>query len=521
MPGTLFTNGKVWQPDGSFDEAFGTLNGHFNFTGTNIEADKLKPLYIESIDLGGRIVLPGLTDGHLHLVKGALMRKVLDCTKINSKTELVSDIKKYVKKNNPEWIIGGNLDINKVLKDYDVSNGNIADEFFADLPLYITNYDYHSAICNTRAFEVTGLAGKMADFSEGEIEISSSGKPTGILREKSLGYVIKSIGEPSIEERVKAVSEFIEVLHSYGITTVSDITLPADIDVYIELFKAGKLNVRVNSYIPFTEFDNLQYYRDKTKEIDPDYFTINGFKAYWDGALGSETALYSRNYNVKNHNGYKTELVQTGKIYELAKRIDAAGWQMIIHAIGDLAVKEVLDLYEALPNTSQLRHRIEHAQHIQPRDFSRFSDFGVIASVQPIHLKYDARSVYEKLPESLRDLTHNYLHLINSGGIVNFGTDFPIVEVDPYENIRLATTRITEHGEFTPELNIPLHECIKAYTLNNAYSNHNEYAAGSITKGKAADFVVLEDDIFEMNRERIGKVRVFKTFLGGNELYSN
>jgi predicted amidohydrolase YtcJ len=520
MGGTLFTNAKVWQPDGTFAEAFGITDGSFSFVGTTPEANSLKPLYLNSIDLNGRLVIPGLTDGHLHLVKGSLMRKVLDCTKINTRAELKGEIKNYVKENNPSWIIGGNLDINKVLKGYGTDNGNIADEFFEGLPLYITNYDYHSAICNTKAIEVTGLSGRIKDYSADEIEISSTGKPTGILRENGLSLIISSLPEPSIGEKVNAVSEFIEVLHSYGITSVSDITLPADIDVYIELFKAGKLNLRVNSYLPFTEFDKLQYYLNKTKEIDPDYFTINGFKAYWDGALGSETALFSKNYNERNHNGYKTELVQSGKIYELAKRIDAAGWQMVIHAIGDLAVKEVLDLYETLPNTKQLRHRIEHAQHIQPDDYRRFSELGVIASVQPIHLKYDARSVYEMLPELLRELTHNYLHLINSSGIVNFGTDFPIVEADPFENIRIAATRITEHGEFTPELNIPLHECIKAYTSNNAYSNHNEYSAGSITKGKAADFVVLEDDIFEISREQLGKVRVHKTFLGGNELYS-
>jgi len=520
MWGTLFTNAKVWQPEGTFGEAFGVSEGYFTFTGSNAEAEKLKPLYSKLINLNGRLVLPGLTDGHLHLVKGSLMRKVLDCTKINTKAELKHEIKNYVKKNNPAWIIGGNLDINKVLKGYDTGNGNIADEFSVDLPLYITNYDYHSAICNTKAFEVTGLSGRIQDYSAGEIEISSAGKPTGILREKSLGHIINSLPEPSIEEQVNAVSEFIEVLHSYGITSVSDITLPPDIDVYIDLYKAGKLNVRINSYIPFTEFDNLQFYIDKTKDIDPAYFSICGFKAYWDGALGSETALFSKNYNGRDHNGYKTELVQSGKIYELAKNIDAAGMQMIIHAIGDLAVKEVLDLYASLSNTKRLRHRIEHAQHIQPDDYRRFMELGVVASVQPLHLKYDARSVYEKLHQQLIELTHNYLYIIDSGGIVNFGTDFPIVEVNPYENIRIAATRITEYGEFTPELNIPLHECIKGYTFNNAYSNHTEKSAGSITEGKVADFVIFEDDLFKMSPENTGKARVYKTFLGGNELYS-
>jgi hypothetical protein len=518
MTGTLFTNAKVWQPEGTFAEAFGISEGIFTFAGSNAESEKLKPLYTNTIDLNGRLVLPGLIDGHLHLVKGSLMRKVLNCTEINTITELKAAIENYARENKPAWIIGGNLDINKVLKGYDTTNGNIGDGIHDVLPLYITNYDYHSALCNTKAFEASGLSKRMPVYSSDEVEISSSGKPTGILRERSLNYIASSLPEPSMIERVSAVVDFIQVLHSYGITSVSDITLPADIDVYIELFNEGKLNVRVNSYIPFTEFDNLQSYKDKTKRIDPDRFRICGFKAYWDGALGSETALFSQNYNGRNHNGYKTELVQNGKIYELAKRIDASGHQMIIHAIGDLAVKEVLDLYASLPNTKKLRHRIEHAQHIQPDDYRRFKELGVIASVQPLHLKYDARSVYEKLPEELQEFTHNYLHLINGGAVVNFGTDFPIVEVNPYENIRIAATRITEYGEFTPELNISLHECIKAYTLNNAYSNHNENTVGTITKGKAADFMIMEDDLFKMNTAETGKAIVWKTFLNGDEV---
>jgi predicted amidohydrolase YtcJ len=180
----------------------------------------------------------------------------------------------------------------------------------------------------------------------------------------------------------------------------------------------------------------------------------------------------------------------------------------------------VLDLYSNLTNTKTLRHRIEHAQHIQPADYNRFEELGVIASVQPLHLKYDARTVYEKLPAELIPLTHNYLHLINSGAVVNFGTDFPIVEVDPFENIRLAVTRNAENGVFTPELSISLHECIKCYTWNNAISNHNDSAVGTITKGRIADFVIMEDDLFEMAGESISQTRVFKTYLGGEEVYS-
>lgn len=519
MGSRLFINSKLWTPEGSFLNSFGVRDDHFDFTGSLEETGHKRPEYDLISDLKGKLVLPGLIDGHLHLVKGSLMRKLLDCSNINSAEELKRSVNEYVSANEPAWVIGSNLDLDRIFGGLSNVSGNKVDSIFSNLPLYITNYDYHSAVCNSKAFEVTGLSQELSNYSAEEIERSSSGKPTGLIRERSLNYIISNLPFPSLEEKVSAVIEFMKILHSYGITSVSDITLPEDIEVYSELYSRGELKIRINSYIPFNEFNKFGSYIEKTCDISSDLFTINGFKAYWDGALGSETALFSMNYAGKDHNGYKTESVQSGDIYELAKQIDAAGKQMIIHAIGDLAVKEVLDLYGSLPNTRKLRHRIEHAQHIQPADFTRFSSLGVIASVQPVHLKYDARVVFGKLPAQLINYTHNYVHLINNGAIVNFGTDFPIVEVDPYENIRIAVNRETKSGKFTPELSIPLHECIKGYTINNAYSNNNENAVGSVSEGKIADFAVMNDDLFEMESGQISNSIVSETYFNGEKVY--
>lgn len=515
MPSTLYINGKVWQPDGSFNEAFGISEGHFDFVGSNEEAGELKASYKNVTDLGGKLILPGLIDGHLHLVNGSLMRKRLNASYVTGIDSLKKTILKY---NSPEkeWIIGGNLDINFILPR-DIT-GNFVDAIYFDKPLFITNYDKHSAIANTKALQATGILDKLSEFAADEVILDKSGIPTGLIKEKALNHIFENLPPASLDERVNAVSEFIELLHSYGITTVTDITLVEDLEVYRRLYELGKLNIRINSYLPFEEFKNLNKHLEYTKDISKDYFSISGFKAFWDGALGSETALFSSSYEGKGHNGYRTELVTSGRIYDIAEDIGNAGLQMIIHAIGDKAVSEVLDMYGSLYK-KDTRHRIEHAQHLQENDFERFKRFDVIASVQPLHLKYDAKTVKEKLPAELVNKTHNYKHLIDNGAIVNFGTDFPIVEVDPFENIRLAVTRKTKDGVFTPQLCISLHDCIKGYTINNAYSNFNENAIGSIEKGKAADFVVMQDDLFEMDADNIGNARVNKTFLGGLEVY--
>lgn len=522
MRSALFINCKVWQPNGTFDEAFGIDENHFNFVGSADEAASIKSSYKQIIDLEGKLVLPGLIDGHLHLIYGSVMRKRFDASEAADSETLKDKINNYAA-NNPgqEWIIGSNLNLNNILKQADPKIVNFADDIFPDSPLFITNYDYHSALCNSKAMLASGIMKKLNEFSDSEVMKNSEGKPNGVIKEKALNYIFEQLPNPAINEKVTAAEEFIKILHSYGITSVSDITLIEDLEVYNELYNLGKLNIRVNSYIPFAEFNNIKIHSEFTKEINRDFYTINGFKAFWDGTLGSETALFSQNYAGKNHNGYKTDMIESGEIYRLAKEINNSGSQMIIHAIGDRAVTEVLDLYESLfkPGNNS-RHRIEHAQHINENDFERFKKYGVIASVQPIHLKYDTKTVKEKLPAKLKNSTHNYKKLIDNDAIVNFGTDFPIVEVNPFENIRLALTRKTNDEEFFPEYCIDLHSCIKAYTINNAYSNFNENAVGSITKGKAADFVIMEDDLFKIENDKFTYAKVWKTFLDGKEVYS-
>ncbi len=542
MPSHLFINGKIWQPVGSFSESFGINNNHFDFTGRNSEASLFKNNYQKITDLEGRLVLPGLIDGHVHLVYGSLMRKRLDCSNVNNIDELKQNINKYMKKNpGLKWIIGSNLNLEKVfagfLPPFEQRGGRgvLADALQINLPLFITNYDYHSCICNSSALESSGLISKLNDFNDDEIPKDNSGNLTGILREKALNYIFDNIPEPGLSQKVEAVEEMISILHSYGITSVSDITDIEDFEVYKEILplnkgespegkgvETGKLKIRINSYIPFKEFSNLEKYKNFTKEINPDLFTIKGFKAYYDGALSSETALFSENYKNKSHNGYKTEMAESGEIYTLSKQIDKAGMQVIMHAIGDKAVSEVLDLCQLLNNENgkrDRRFRIEHAQHIKEKDYERFKNMNAIASVQPVHLKYDAEVVKEKLSENLVNYTHNYNKLIDLGVTVNFGTDFPIVGINPFENIMLAVTRKTKEGIFTPQFKISLNDCIKGYTINNAFASFNN-KTGSIQKGKFADFVIMENDLFEMNEDEISNAKVWKTFFQGEEVYT-
>ena len=522
----LFLNCKVWQQDGSFKETFGINGNRISFTGSYKDSLKIKDNYQKVIDLKGKIVLPSFTDGHAHLVYGSLMMNRIDCSGITSPQMLREAILNYTKKfPGKNWLVGGNLNIGELSKNFTGGSRSVLLllDAISEKPLLIFNYDYHSAICNSSVLEITGLKNRLGEYNENELPRDFEGKPIGIIKEKAMDFVRSRIPEPALQEKVDAVEKMTGVLHSFGITSVSDITLPANIDVYKSLYRQNKLKLRINSYIPFDEFDNLKKYEEETSEIPKKLFCIKGFKAYYDGALGSETGLFKLNYKDKDYNGYKTEIAESGKLLELAENIDKAGKQIIIHAIGDKAVEEVLDIAEKLSRINSLRDRrlrIEHAQHIDEVDFRRFKEFNVIASVQPLHMKYDIKIVKEKLPAVIVKRTHNYKALMDIGVTVNFGTDFPIVEINPFENIKLAVTRNTDGKVFLPEYKIDMNNSIKAYTINNAYASFNENTSGTIEPGKYADFVIMEDNLFDMPEDEISNAKVKNTYFNGEEVYS-
>jgi hypothetical protein len=520
---TLFINGKIWQENRNFIPSFGIEGNRIIYAGRNPDI-AVRNTYDEVIDLKNHLVLPAFTDGHVHLVKGSLMRKKIECVDVTNIKELRNRIRNYAEKNpHQKWLQGGNLNIGKIFPDADRSRHNIFDDIYSEKPLYISNYDYHSGICNSLAMEETGLLSHLQDFKEEDIPRNADGKPNGILKEDAMSYIISKIPESSIAEKSDALAEMIHIIHSYGITGVSDVTLPDDLGVYENLYNQRRLKLRINSYIPFEQFDNLKEFTALVKEFPKELFSIKGFKAYYDGALGSETANFKENYKGTSTRGSRTAMAESGRIYELAKKIDSAGMQIIIHAIGDQAVSDVLDICERLEKENGIkdrRFRIEHAQHIDENDFDRFRKLNVIVSVQPLHLKYDAKIVIEKLSEKTAKRTHNYRNLIDRGVMLNFGTDFPIVEIDPFKTIQTAVTRIVGDSIFYGENTIDLHNCIKAYTTNNAYASFNEGTRGSISEGKCADFMIMDDDLFQLPTNKIQNAKVLKTYFDGQEVYS-
>lgn len=520
---TLLTNSRVWLGRNSFTDSIGldSETGRINFVGSDTEAKKITKEYDEVIDQDKKLVLPAFTDGHFHFVKGSFVNAQLDLRNAETKNDFVSGIKNYMKNFNGEWIYGGHFSESNFREEIKLDRVFL-DEICQGIPLMISRFDTHSAFANTRALELSGILSKVGEFTEDEI-VKTNGSISGELKERAREYVLNKIPAASLNERVNVVLSQMEKLHSFGITSISDITLNEDLDVYKELAACGKLLLHVDSRLPFYEFHNLEKYRKEFSEIS-NLIKFRSLKAFYDGSLSSKTAYMFSNYKNTNHNGIKMEPVNSGEFQKKVFELDDAGVQMSVHAIGDKAVSDLLDLNEELiikSGKKDRRFRIEHAQHIQEKDFRRFKELNVIASIQPAHLFSDAKTSFEILDDY--ESEHNYKKLFDIGATVCLGTDFPVVSADPFENIYYAMTRKVqgfEHG-FVTGNRISLINCLEGYTKNNAIAEFEEDRKGSLVTGKIADIIVLNNNLFEMNPDEIKNAKVYQTYFGGKIVFQN
>lgn len=512
----LLYNGKIWRDEKGFADSIGwdTNSGYIIEIGSINKINKRN--YDEVINLEGKLVLPSFYEGHCHLIKGSKIKKELNLRNAKTKKDFINLISEYRKKiKDNRWIQGGYFTETEFTENFTVDR-RLLDEICSEIPIFIQRIDLHSAIVNTKAIEQTGIENQIENFGSDEIILDSNGNLTGELKERAMFYVYDRIPPKTIEEITNAVEDEIKYINSLGITSITDITYPEDIEVYQLLLERDKFNLDINSALLFEQFFEYDKIKEKFSKYNKIHF--NTFKAFYDGALSSESAYLWKNYKGKKHNGIKSEFVRSGEFKKFAFEIDKAGKQIMIHAIGDKAVSEVLDFaaeLEQINGKRDRRLRIEHAQHINPEDFYKFIELNIITSVQPAHLYVDAQIAIEKV-EDFRN-THNYKYIAELGGIICFGTDFPVANESPFETIYYAMTRETKNmkGGFIPELSLDLSTCLRAYTYNNAYASFEENKKGKLEPGYYADLIVLNNDIFKCSVSEIKDSKVYMTFHKG------
>lgn len=519
---SLLYNGKIWLGSGYFASMVGIDSDSGNIIFVGKSRDDENNIYSETIDLKGKLVLPAFTDGHCHLFKGALVNSEVNLRYSSSRKEFENQINSYRNKlKKGDWIIGGYFS-EANFKEKITINKDFIDSICSDIPVVLFRTDLHSLICNNLALEKLNINSIVHNYNSNEVIKDAEGNLTGELKERAMYFVIHALPQKSMKDKKSILKAQIERLHSFGITSVTDISWREDLDVYKSLLDEEGLNLKINSVVPIAEYEKVNDYREEFSAYKS-FIRFGGMKAFYDGSLSSKTALFFNNYVGTDSCGMRTEEVTSGLLKELAYKIDKSSLQLVIHVIGDRAVSEALDLIEQLKKDIGIwdrRVRLEHIQHVSEKDLDRFKKLDIISSVQPAHLFLDAKVATENLinPET----THVFKKLVDRGNIICFGTDFPVVPESPFENIYYAITRkaIGFENGFNTDMSLDLDTCLKAYTINNAYASFEENIKGSIREGKQADLIIVDRDIFAIPSEEIKNAVVETTFINGKIVYS-
>ena len=523
----IVTNAKIWTVDHKQPtaEAVAVIGDRIIAVGSRADIDALRGPNTNVIDAGGKLLLPGFNDAHVHFVDGGMQLDAVQLNDATSAEEFTRRIAEQVKKTpKGAWVSGGDWDETK-WTPAKLPTKELVDPFSADVPVFVSRYDGHMSLANSLALRLAGITAQTPDPPGGVIVRDAQGNPTGALKDAAIELMDKVIPPPSHQQRLNAARRALAYAASLGVTSVQHMNPDyADIAVYSELLRRGELTARIYAAPLITEGADDQVKIGITHAFGSSYLRIGAVKAYADGSLGSRTAYFFEPYSdqPENHGLLGAEMQPLTLMRDRMLKADAAGIQLCTHAIGDQAISMVLDLYHDVVRTNrgtEHRFRIEHAQHMAEKDFDRFAQMDVIASVQPYHAIDDGRWAEARIGHDRASRTYAFRTFLNHGVHLAFGTDWDVAPLNPMLTVYAAVTRATLDGKnpngWFPEQKLSVAEAVEAYTMGSAYAEFQEKEKGSIMPGKLADMVILSDDIFSIEPARIRDVKVVKTLVGG------
>jgi predicted amidohydrolase YtcJ len=526
----IITNAKIWTVDQSLPmaQAVAVIGERIVAVGSNADVDAWRGPHTKVIDAGGRLLLPGFDDAHVHFVSGGLQLDNIQLNDATSPEEFarrVGERAKITRKG--EWILGGNWDETKWNPPL-MPAKELIDPLTPETPVFVSRYDGHMGLANSVALRLASITSKTPDPPGGTIVRDAHGNPTGALKDAATDYIDKVIPPLSHEQRIKAVKRALAHAGSLGVTSVQHMDAAyADIAVYSELLERGELTTRIYAAPLITHADEQAKIGIRHAFGGP-YLRIGALKAFADGSLGSGTAYFFEPFlNQGNNRGLLSdEMHPISLMRDRMMTADAVGLQLCTHAIGDRGISIILDIYSEVVKArgeAERRFRIEHAQHMAAKDFDRFAELKVIASVQPYHAIDDGRFAESHIGHDRASRTYAFRTFLDHGVRLAFGTDWEVAPLNPMLTVYAAVTRATLDGKnpngWFPEQKLTVAETVEAYTLGSAYAEFQEKEKGSITPGKLADMVLLSDDIFSIAPEKIQDTRVLKTFLGGRLIF--
>ena len=520
----IIYNANIYTVDASFSkqEAMAIKDGKIVATGTSKSIFDLYEATLKT-DLNGKTILPGLYDAHTHFYYYALGLKEVDLVGTRSFNQVLERVLDFSKTSKTPWIKGRGWDQNDWrVKEF--PNKDSLDKLFPDLPVFLSRIDGHAALANQKALDIAGVTNDLT-IEGGIFEtklINGKKVLTGVLVDNAVDFVSKHIPEPSSKDIVETLMQAQKNCFEVGLTSVAEAGITKKIVEFIDSIQSNGL-LKMKIYAMLTpSAENFSYYL-KNGPVFKEKLTVNSFKVYADGALGSRGAcLLSPYKDKKNESGFLLSHPDT--LLALAEKIGASKFQMNTHCIGDSANRYILNLYnKVLGNSTDRRWRIEHAQVIHEADFAKFKLNNIIPSVQPTHATSDMYWVYDRLGKERTSNAYAYQKLIENAGMIAGGSDFPVEGINPFRGIYAAVVRqdlkrIPANG-FEPGNKISRMDAIKSFTIWAAYAGFEDKIKGSLEQGKTADFIIIDKDIMNCNEYDIPYINVLKTFSDGKQVY--
>jgi predicted amidohydrolase YtcJ len=477
------------------------------------------------IDLHDRCVIPGLIDAHLHAEWTALGLKNVDAEAptLDELLRRVAERGKITPKG--AWIRGHGWNQNVWGGQFPTKAD--LDRVAPEHLVFLTAKSGHAAWANSLALKMAGITSTTPNPVGGEIVHAADGEPTGVFFEDATALVSKIAPEPSARDVANAMRDALPLFHRVGLTGVHDFDGARALQAWQILKECGELNFRVSKTIPVTLQEHAIALGIRSGFGD-DRLRINSVKTFADGALGPQTALMIDPYEGSTSGNRGISTCDKEEMFENVRKASAAGLSSTIHAIGDKANHDVLDVFAMVraeeklrqeESNTRLRHRIEHVQLLHPDDFNRLAQLNIIASMQPIHATSDMLMADRYWGKRSMG-AYTWRTQLNAGAVLAFGSDSPVESFNPFLGIHAAVTRRRADGSpqpdgWYPEQRLTVTKAVYGFTMGAAYASYEETRKGSLMPGKLADLIVLDRDIFAIDPMEIAETQVLATMIDG------
>ncbi len=526
-------NGTIWTGEAEPPEhpptAVALLNDRILAVGTRDDIQAFHGQASRVVDLGGEFLMPGFIDNHTHFVDGGFQLLGLDLRSAKDEQEFAQRIEERAAEMEPgRWILGGDWD-HEAWPSQSIPHRRLIDSITPHTPVFVQRLDGHMGLANGRALELAQITSQTPDPPGGAIVRDPDGSPTGMLKDAAMNLVFAVVPRRTDSEIREAVAAALAEAARLGVTTVNAMSNFDEVRIFQQLEREGKLTARIYAITPLAEFSNWRE-AGIERTFGGEFLQVGAVKGFVDGSLGSTTAWFHEPYDdAPATSGLPSgDWFPEGNLRRLIFEADAAGLQLVIHAIGDRANDELLGIFADLGKRdpeADRRLRIEHAQHLTPQAITRFAELRVIASMQPYHAIDDGRWAEKRIgPQRIRT-TYAFRSLLDAGAMVTFGSDWTVAPLNPLLGVYAAVTRRTldgkHHEGWVPEEKITVDEALACYTRNSAYAIFQEDRLGTLQPGKLADLVTLSANPLTADPEELGSIQVLRTWVGGQLVFSN